>query len=189
MAGVDVGGGGGRKKATNADINMIPFIDLLMVTIAFLLITAVWVTNSRVHGPTRRCPGPNTCDGDCKQATEAPHAPRRPWARTTSPGVEARRDRHQRGPRRRGPRVGERRRRATTSSPRRSRRSGRSTTRTRIRATARATRASSTATTARPSASSSAVLDAINATQRDYRAPATARSHQVPAFRTTFAVR
>jgi biopolymer transport protein ExbD len=27
---------------------MIPFIDLLMCTIAFLLITAVWVTNSRV---------------------------------------------------------------------------------------------------------------------------------------------
>jgi biopolymer transport protein ExbD len=48
MAGVDVGGSGGRKRATNSDINMIPFIDLLMCTIAFLLITAVWVTSSRV---------------------------------------------------------------------------------------------------------------------------------------------
>ncbi len=47
MAGVDVGGGG-RKRALNADINMIPFIDLLMVTVAFLLITAVWVTNSQI---------------------------------------------------------------------------------------------------------------------------------------------
>lgn len=47
MAGVDVGGGG-RKRTINADINMIPFIDLLMVTVAFLLITAVWVTNSRL---------------------------------------------------------------------------------------------------------------------------------------------
>jgi len=43
MGGVDVGEGGGKKRATNSDINMIPFIDLLMCTIAFLLITAVWV--------------------------------------------------------------------------------------------------------------------------------------------------
>ena len=48
MAGVDVGAAGGHKRATNSDINMIPFIDLLMCTIAFLLITAVWVTNSRI---------------------------------------------------------------------------------------------------------------------------------------------
>ncbi len=47
MGGVDVGGGGG-KRTVNQDINMIPFIDLLMVTIAFLLITAVWVTYSRM---------------------------------------------------------------------------------------------------------------------------------------------
>jgi len=49
MGGVDVGGGNGKKRATNSDINMIPFIDLLMVTIAFLLITAVWTTNSRIN--------------------------------------------------------------------------------------------------------------------------------------------
>ena len=49
MAGIDVGGSGGAKRATNSDINMIPFIDLLMVTIAFLLITAVWATNSRIN--------------------------------------------------------------------------------------------------------------------------------------------
>ncbi len=48
MAGVDVGASGGNRRATNSDINMIPFIDLLMCTIAFLLITAVWVTNSQV---------------------------------------------------------------------------------------------------------------------------------------------
>jgi biopolymer transport protein ExbD len=48
MAGIDVGGMGGRKRATNSEINMIPFIDLLMCTIAFLLITAVWVTSSSV---------------------------------------------------------------------------------------------------------------------------------------------
>jgi len=51
MAGIDLGGGQGR--AVNRDINMIPFIDLLMVTIAFLLITAVWVTHSRVEADAR----------------------------------------------------------------------------------------------------------------------------------------
>lgn len=57
MGGVDVGGGGGGKRSTNADINMIPFIDLLMVTVAFLLITAVWVTNSRINA-NAQIPGP-----------------------------------------------------------------------------------------------------------------------------------
>ena len=57
MAGVDVGSPGGKKRATNSDINMIPFIDLLMVTIAFLLITAVWITNSRINADAQ-VPGP-----------------------------------------------------------------------------------------------------------------------------------
>ncbi len=57
MGGVDVGDGGGKKRATNSDINMIPFIDLLMVTIAFLLITAVWTTNSRINADAQ-VPGP-----------------------------------------------------------------------------------------------------------------------------------
>ncbi|MFO0555445.1 MAG: biopolymer transporter ExbD [Polyangiaceae bacterium] len=57
MGGVDVGDGGKGKRATNADVNMIPFIDLLMVTVAFLLITAVWVTNSRINA-NAQIPGP-----------------------------------------------------------------------------------------------------------------------------------
>ncbi len=57
MGGVDVGSEGGKKRATNSDINMIPFIDLLMVTIAFLLTTAVWVTNSRINADAQ-VPGP-----------------------------------------------------------------------------------------------------------------------------------
>jgi biopolymer transport protein ExbD len=56
MGGVDVGGDG-KKRAMNSEINMIPFIDLLMVTIAFLLITAVWVTNSRINADAQ-VPGP-----------------------------------------------------------------------------------------------------------------------------------
>jgi len=57
MSGVDVGDSGKGKRATNSDINMIPFIDLLMCTIAFLLITAVWVTNSRINADAQ-VPGP-----------------------------------------------------------------------------------------------------------------------------------
>lgn len=58
MGGVDVGEGGGKhKRSMNADINMIPFIDLLLVTVAFLLITAVWVTNSRINA-NAQVPGP-----------------------------------------------------------------------------------------------------------------------------------
>src|SRR5258706_10079834 len=70
MGGVDVGGGNSKKRATNSDINMIPFIDLLMVTIAFLLITAVWVTNSRINADAQ-VPGTETCRGDeCPSQTE-----------------------------------------------------------------------------------------------------------------------
>ena len=50
MGGVDVGGGGGgKRKALDSEINMIPMIDLLMVTISFLLITAVWTNMARIN--------------------------------------------------------------------------------------------------------------------------------------------
>lgn len=58
MAGVDVGGGGGGgRRAVDTTINMVPFIDLLLVTIAFLLITAVWVSFSRLNA-NAEIPGP-----------------------------------------------------------------------------------------------------------------------------------
>jgi len=34
--------GGGGKRSTNVDLNLVPFIDLLSTLICFLLITAVW---------------------------------------------------------------------------------------------------------------------------------------------------
>lgn len=44
MAGVSVGpASGGRRKELNADVNLVPFIDLLSVCICFLLMTAVWI--------------------------------------------------------------------------------------------------------------------------------------------------
>lgn len=58
MAGAIVAGGGGHgRRALDSDINMIPMIDLLMVTIAFLLITAVWSQMRRVDG-TADVPAP-----------------------------------------------------------------------------------------------------------------------------------
>jgi len=73
MGGVDVGDSGSKKRATNSDINMIPFIDLLMVTISFLLITAVWVTNSRINADAQ-VPGQNGCAaGDCGSTDKTLH--------------------------------------------------------------------------------------------------------------------
>lgn len=57
MGGVDVGGGGGGRRKTDSSINMIPFIDLLMVTISFLLITAVWSHMARLNADAQ-VPGP-----------------------------------------------------------------------------------------------------------------------------------
>src|SRR5262249_9164018 len=48
MAGVSVGGSRGPRRSLDSEINMIPMIDLLMVTISFLLITAVWVHSQRL---------------------------------------------------------------------------------------------------------------------------------------------
>jgi biopolymer transport protein ExbD len=62
MAGVDVGGAGGRgRRSLDSQINMIPMIDLLMVTISFLLITAVWTHMARI-GSDANVPGPARTD-------------------------------------------------------------------------------------------------------------------------------
>lgn len=58
MGGVDLGtGGGGKRKSVDSEINMIPMIDLLMVTISFLLITAVWSHMARLNADAQ-VPGP-----------------------------------------------------------------------------------------------------------------------------------
>jgi biopolymer transport protein ExbD len=57
MGGVSVGGGGGGRRSVDSEINMIPMIDLLMVTISFLLITAVWSHMSRINADAQ-VPGP-----------------------------------------------------------------------------------------------------------------------------------
>lgn len=72
MAGVDVESGNSRKRSTNSEINMIPFIDLLMVTIAFLLITAVWSSHSRLT-TNAEVPGKTGCGEDCPPQSKTLH--------------------------------------------------------------------------------------------------------------------
>ena len=48
--GMDLGGGGkGGKKALDTPINLVPFIDLMAVTISFLIMTAVWTQIGRLQ--------------------------------------------------------------------------------------------------------------------------------------------
>src|SRR5262249_4801365 len=57
MGGVDTGGAKGPRRVLDSEINMIPMIDLLMVTISFLLITAVWSHMARLNADAQ-VPGP-----------------------------------------------------------------------------------------------------------------------------------
>ncbi len=57
---VDSGGGGGGKKSVDAQINMVPMIDLLVSCIAFLLMTAVWTQIGAVQAQQPRgAPAPD----------------------------------------------------------------------------------------------------------------------------------
>lgn len=49
MGGVSVGGDGGGKKSVDHEIPLIPFIDFLLVTVMFLLVTAVWNRLARLE--------------------------------------------------------------------------------------------------------------------------------------------
>jgi biopolymer transport protein ExbD len=72
MAGVNIESGGkGGRRSLDSEINMIPMIDLLMVTISFLLITAVWVHSQRLTADAQvpgNPPATPPCEGnDCKE--------------------------------------------------------------------------------------------------------------------------
>lgn len=62
------GGGGNDKRSANAEINLVPYIDLLSTLICFLLITAVWqqvsviTTNSTTTPPSEDSFNPNPID-------------------------------------------------------------------------------------------------------------------------------
>ncbi|MCC6644333.1 MAG: biopolymer transporter ExbD [Polyangiaceae bacterium] len=52
----------GRGRAVDAEINMVPMIDLLVCTITFLILTAVWSSWSRLAA-SAAVPGPADCAG------------------------------------------------------------------------------------------------------------------------------
>lgn len=49
MGGINVGGGGHGKKPVDAEVPLIPFIDLLLCAVMFLLVTAVWNQLARIN--------------------------------------------------------------------------------------------------------------------------------------------
>ncbi len=55
MGGVNVdGGGGGGRKSVDAEIPLVPFIDLLLCCIMFLLVTAVWNQLARIDASQKQ---------------------------------------------------------------------------------------------------------------------------------------
>src|ERR1700677_4321321 len=67
MGGVSVDSGGkGGRRSLDSEINMIPMIDLLMVTISFLLITAVWTNMARINADAQ-VPGPPRPDQEVEK--------------------------------------------------------------------------------------------------------------------------
>ena len=48
MGGISVGGGHGGKKSVDSEVPLVPFIDLLLCCIMFLLVTAVWNKLARI---------------------------------------------------------------------------------------------------------------------------------------------
>jgi biopolymer transport protein ExbD len=69
MAGISVDGKSGGRRSLDSELNMVPMIDLLMVTISFLLITAVWSQNARLDA-SAKAPG-QTAEIEPKEPEEA----------------------------------------------------------------------------------------------------------------------
>jgi biopolymer transport protein ExbD len=67
MASISVGGGHGGKKAVDADVPLIPFIDLLLCCVMFLLVTAVWNRLASVPA-NQQVPSSNAVDRDVEPA-------------------------------------------------------------------------------------------------------------------------
>lgn len=62
MGGIAVGGGHGGKKSLDSEIPLVPFIDLLLCCVMFLLVTAVWNRLARLEA-NQQIPGnPNPSD-------------------------------------------------------------------------------------------------------------------------------
>ncbi len=64
--------GEGRGRAVDAEINMVPMIDLLVCTITFLILSAVWSAWSRLPA-TAAAPGQSTCGGCASKLSPSVH--------------------------------------------------------------------------------------------------------------------
>src|SRR5215470_15970776 len=63
MGGISVGGGHGGKKSVDSEIPLVPFIDLLLCCVMFLLVTAVWNQLARINA-NQQTPGQVTTPPD-----------------------------------------------------------------------------------------------------------------------------
>lgn len=67
--GMDLGSGGGRgKRSLDASLNLVPFIDLMAVTVVFLIMTAVW---TQLGGLKASSSPSGPCTGACETAGPA----------------------------------------------------------------------------------------------------------------------
>jgi biopolymer transport protein TolR len=67
--GMDLGNGGkGGKKPLDTAINLVPFIDLMAVTISFLILTAVWTQIGKLQ--VSQAGGPSTEEPPPEQITK-----------------------------------------------------------------------------------------------------------------------
>ena len=66
--GFTIDGKGGRQKPVNAELNLVPYIDLLTCMVAFLLITAVWTQLARMN-VTQKGQGAAGSESEVKEQT------------------------------------------------------------------------------------------------------------------------
>lgn len=62
MASISAGGGHGGKKSVDHSIPLVPFIDLLLCCVMFLLVTAVWNQLARINANQQQPGQPSTPD-------------------------------------------------------------------------------------------------------------------------------
>jgi biopolymer transport protein ExbD len=74
MAGVSVDAGGSKRRSLDAQVNMIPMIDLFVAMISFLLITAVWTSTGQVQAqqPSRPTDSPDLTPTEQLRITLSP---------------------------------------------------------------------------------------------------------------------
>jgi biopolymer transport protein ExbD len=65
MGGLQVGSGSAAKKSVDASIPLVPFIDLLLCCVMFLLVTAVW-NQLASHDVVQNLPGERAVDETAK---------------------------------------------------------------------------------------------------------------------------